>query len=111
MSLTRQIPSGAGPALDVLRGHKRPKELPSRDHNASVRVNGTYLRPLRWRDIGSDKKQRLFCPLGLYTKAESPCPKPGDVPGVLADVAESFMLWWDEQTDAVAAVEAVWPAL
>ncbi len=114
MSLTRPIPPEAGPALAVLRRHERPKELPHRDHNAVVHAGGRYLTPLRWCDEGDHtggiNGHEHFCPLGLYTEAKSACPKPADVPGVPAEAAEAFMRWWDEQTDARAAVEEVWPA-
>lgn len=96
MPLTRPIPKAAYPVLRVLRRDvKRPRSLP-RPYGAS----GNSLRFLT-----------CICPMGLHPDAVTTSPigkntfpvGPGD------NAIATFGEWWDEQTDARAATDAVWP--
>ena len=94
--ITRPIPDEAMKAVEVVR---RAVPLPSSMPKSS-RLDGTYLT---W-----DGK----CPLGLIPGATRRLPLsdldfPASV-GLRSWWIESFAAWWDRQTDAQAAVEAVW---
>jgi hypothetical protein len=126
--LTRPIPLSAMPIVAVLR---RDVRRPSARTLRPVNVTGDVpAEPcLRW----VDPEKGTICPLGRHPKATKPDPdsSPDEAPwlttaiygssvrllsvsdsGLEDDVADAcldFMEWWDAQTDAKAAVEAVWP--
>ena len=99
MKLTRPIPKEAAEVVKIIRKDvKRPKELPK--PTCSENGEDTHLR-----------FNRLVCPMGLHPNAITETPCTSDDFGcdcITAEVAE-FGEWWDEQTNAKAAVEAVWP--
>ncbi|KKN68467.1 hypothetical protein LCGC14_0451030 [marine sediment metagenome] len=99
MSITRRIPPCAAKVLDCIRKNvKRPRRLP--------RLTGS--NRLRW----FKRTAMVCCPMGLLPGAISPQPwvkrhlKGWDLPG---RGIKCFAIWWDEQQDARAAVNAVWP--
>lgn len=96
------IPRSARPVVWFIRWWvKKPRTLPTP-------MLGWPTRPgFRWK-CG-------YCPIGLLPMAESPAP--GGARGAGLDTDDSkltnavcaFWNWWDSQTDARAAVDAVWP--
>jgi hypothetical protein len=86
MGLTRPIPKAAMPVVRILRRDvPRPKKI-----------------AFRWS---------VRCPLGLHPKAISltPVDRVGFPPCQSNWAITAFYLWWDDQTDAKAAVNAMWP--
>ena len=102
--LTRAIPEGAMPVVEILRRDvPRPGYLPVGN-------------PLRF-DMVLGKRTSLSgrivdgngfgwsCPMGLHPEShgrDEPCGIP------FGEGGEAFSEWWDEQEDAKAAVDAVW---
>lgn len=97
MPLTRPIPPEAMPVVWVLRSDvRRPHDLPL-----------AYARePLRFKVPGG-----TCCPMGLHRKARSLAPTTAQLfpTGVGRFAVRSFGWWWDEQSDPIAAMDAVWP--
>lgn len=106
--MTTPIPRSARPVVWFIRWWvKKPRTLP--------RPDSTDLKELRWRKV---KLSQRCCPLGLCPAAIVGNPafpySAGLTESELEDYAEvltafeSFISWWDSQTDARAAVDAVW---
>ena len=98
MPLTKPIPKRAMPVIEVLRRDvKRPSEPPTPWHGCDLRWN---------------KKPHSRCPMGLHPFSRDDVPTEREdflFVGVHQRHIQAFYLWWDRQTDAAAAVEAVWP--
>lgn len=107
MALTRPIPKEARLMVDLIRKDvPKPKVLPSYNRDS-----------LGW---WSDKQK--YCPMGLHPKSEQACPEgPFSFDAnwkdtmyrdhgaeIFRKAVVEFGTWWDEQTDAGAAIEAVW---
>jgi len=106
MPLTRPIPGEAMSVVEILRRDvPRPKELPMPMVIAAC-YEGVLPRPLRWRGKGD----RLSCyAIGLHPKSTEQAYSKEDFPLASDEEIQAFVHWWDEQTDAHAAVDAVWP--
>ena len=87
------IPPECMPVVLVLRRDvPRPKDLP-------VFSYGRF-------------RFRYSCPMGLHKDSTKPCPGWSEqfANGECThDEVVTFGKWWDSQTDAAAAVDAVWP--
>lgn len=98
MSLTSPIPKTAMPIMEVLRRDvPGPKELPQFSSYNRTRF-------LRWK--------KCYCPMGLHPLALSKVPyfdKMDFPPHPKIRAIQVFANWWDDQTDARAAVDAIWP--
>jgi len=95
MSFTREIPDTALPIVEILRRDvPKPDELPTYAAGA-----------LRWNEF------RCACPMGLHPQATSPVPVHEDQfpPYPNGHIVRQFAVWWDNQKDAKAAVNAIWP--
>ena len=99
--MTLRIPAAARPVVEIIRREvKRPSRPPSRV--ASWENENCFV--LRWHG---------GCPIGLHPDSFS------EAPGTVLNAARvfrkheeafhSFIKWWDAQTDARAAMDAVWP--
>jgi hypothetical protein len=97
-----RIPSAARPVVEIIRREvRRPRRLPKPFAGKGC---------LRWWPGG-------FCPLGMIPRAINPTPVGAwgfkdpvlGVPVLGDEAIGAFWMWWDAQTDARAAVEAVWP--
>ena len=91
MPLTRPIPPEAMPVVERIRREvPRPERLPwpDDDNDGLLRFYG---QP-RWPLAGCT-------PSGLLPEATSPAP---------CEIGP-LDFWWDEQTDPVAATDALWP--
>ena len=89
-----KIPAAAMPVVRILRRDvPRPKRLPT------MRIDEV----LRFKSH--------CCPMGLHPRAtnEEPCFK-NHFPCRSDHAIQEFGFWWDAQTDAKAATDAVWPA-
>lgn len=100
MTLTKKIPKAALGVLRIIRKEvPRPKELP-------VGLEVADRRELRF------KRQGYKCPMGFIpgTNESAPCAS-SDFPDrrIGNKGIERFAHWWDEQDDARAAMDAVWP--
>ena len=95
MSLTREIPKAAMPIVEVLR-----RDVPKPDELPTYAVGN-----LRWNELS------CTCPMGLHPQATSPIPidEMQFPPYPHGDIMRQFAGWWDNQNDAQAAVNAVWP--
>lgn len=100
------IPVQALPVVRVLRRDvPRPKELPRLARcAAAVATKRRYI--LRF---WPPKNHLLCCPMGLHPATPHAEPTPGDGFPASDEAVEAFAYWWDTQTDAQAAVDAVWP--
>jgi len=110
MSLTRPIPKRALPIVRELR-----RKVPIPDTLPEI-----YRYVLRWMTDrvylyeGCNKLnicKRLTCPMGMHPLSARITPAAGmDFANSKFDTAtvRCFYKWWDEQTDAQAAVNAVW---
>lgn len=100
MAITRPIPKVAMNMVRIIREEvPRPEKLP-RAHL------GRLCFPLPGDALLSS------CPMGLIPGANELPVTPGDLPdriSIRAAEVKAFAQWWDEQRDAAAAVEAVWP--
>lgn len=98
MPLTRPIPPEAMPVVEVLRREtKRPKQLPH--FTVGYRHNS-----LVWT-----RRRCEVCAMGLR-KGSEPMPTNRREFGACTDAAVvSFGEWFDEQDDAEAAVNEIWP--
>ena len=98
MSITSPIPDAARPIVEAIRaGVDRPE--PSDFVPWSRVEDGTELR------IGS------VCPMGMLPSSMKDAPASRydfDKFPFLSVAVEAFFGWWDAQTDAEAAVQAVW---
>lgn len=106
MSLTRPIPKLAMKVVEEIRAMvPKPKDLP---------VLCEFLSVGNWhalRFLFDDGNIRC-CPMGLHPKSK--CANPflsenfadGSFP---SHEIVSYYAWWDNQTDAQAAVDAQWP--
>lgn len=76
---------------------KRPSMLPVADWNGRLRFKDTEDNP-------------CYCPLGLLPTATCPAPATKLAAGLLWEVesVRPFWNWWDQQTNAQEAVNAVW---
>lgn len=107
MPVTRPLPDIARIVAVYIRQQvPRPEELP-----AFIETSGHKVTPLAW-PADRDKNIKGRCPFGLLPKALGPWPTSvkdfrGGVPFSQHEMIE-FFRWWDEQTDALAAVNAVW---
>ena len=108
MSLTRPIPAAAMPVIRILRKEvARPRGLP---HLCSP----SAIRWLRWTRR-KRKQTVLCCPMGMHPKATIGTPSsmgtflPKSYRRTTNKAVDSMANWWDEQTDAQAATDAVWP--
>lgn len=92
--LTEPIPKAAMPVVRVIRRDvPRPKKLPT-----------LFGRSLALRFC------RFHCPMGLHPKAKDRTPiVRADFPPCSDMAIAAFYSWWDAQTDAKAATDAVWP--
>ena len=101
MPLTKPIPNAAMPVAEVLRRDvKRPAELPMVSPS----------KTLRWPT--GNNLWSCCCPMGLHPQATTLNPTMYaclPVEGLKYGNIQAFGIWWDWQTDAAAAVEAVWP--
>lgn len=95
MSITRPIPGLCSAIVDAIRNEvPRPVDLPVLEGYSGLRWLLDY---------------NECCPMGFLRAAS--CYLPGDrwgLPGFEDGAVEEFGVWWDEQSDAEAAVEAVW---
>lgn len=108
MSLTRPIPTHAKDIVEFIRWWVPKPKTPPRMVHRMAGLGARYLR------FGIKCK----CPLGFsplateaapgYPDACGLCEYPSNEWGKLVFKVSSFTNWWDEQTDAKAAVEAVW---
>lgn len=93
----RAIPKAALPVVEIIRRDvPRPEELPTLGFENVV---------LRWRN------KKTKCPMGLPDASTAVAPAVGTsfAGGVCTDTAvKAFGVWWDQQTDPQAAVDAVW---
>lgn len=85
------IPVEAMPVVEILRRDvKRPRVLPTEDGGA-----------MRWHGR---------CPMGLCCEATAIAPyTEGSFPAEY-EAIKAFAGWWDNQKDAEAAVEEIWPS-
>ena len=84
------IPQAAMPVVEEIRRLvPRPSGLPA------------PYGPYYW--TGVLRFDKRYCPLGLMPDADSPAPC-----AEKGTPEEAFIDWWYEQTDAQAAVDAVW---
>ena len=103
MKLT--IPTAAMPVVRVLRREvPRPRRLP-------VAIMSSVVEPcLRWVG-GFNSGADDACPMGLHPDAH--CGSPDSIAtfplGGTNTAVIAFWQWWDVQSDARAAVDAVWP--
>lgn len=90
--LTRPIPPEAMPVVEEIRSGVPRAGMPN--------FGGFAFR------FGKSKA----CPMGLHPEAKSICPVDYREFGCLCstEAVIAFGDWWDEQTDAKAAVDAVW---
>lgn len=98
MTLTRPIPKAAMSIVRILRRDvKRPRMLPQVDSSGYS---------ARW-----DRKSKGTCAMGLHPKAGNSVPlDSADFPPCKNNRAiKAFYRWHDEQTDAQALVDAIWP--
>lgn len=129
MPVTRPIPPEAMAVVELLRRDvERPQEMPQPEPvtrpipQEMPRPEGEKA-PLRWHGAGDgddgDRWAGYCCPMGLHPKAQDPCPsaveydegewEDNELPVCPPEAVFAFGVWWDEQRDAEAAVEAVWP--
>jgi len=123
MSLTRTIPARAMLVVEVLRRDVRRPSV------KQLRLGAKELGVLRWFSRDGES----VCPVGLHPAATSKYRediyldpdsiykaqwledllRPDDETRLthrrIEDAFCDFLDWWDEQRDAAAAVEAVWP--
>ena len=95
------IPRAAMPVIEILRRDvPRPERLP-------VLSGGV----LRWQFISQVTGSRFRCPMGLHPDALDPEPdNQFGFPACPSWIAiTAFWEWWDNQSDARAAVDAIWP--
>jgi hypothetical protein len=93
-----KIPKAAMPVVRILRRDvPRPKELPRT--TAVVTVDSPMLRFCDRCPMGMHPQARHSAP--ETTKTFPPCKSNKEI--------EAFYIWWDAQTDAKAATDAVWP--
>lgn len=94
MPLKNPIPKAAMPVVRALRRDvPRPEHLPFKYQPSCA---------LRW--------PRFICPMGLHPKATDRVPMTKDDFPICSEKAiVAFYCWWDAQTDAKAATDAVWP--
>ena len=98
MPLTESIPARALALVDILRRDvPRPTELPTPRWETSC---------LRWPALEPGGTARNV--LGLHHLSESPNPARTWIPGIDWKDVSALSYWWDEQTDALAAVNAIW---
>lgn len=99
-----KVPTNAMPVVKVLRQDvPRPKGLPM------VFSPGRTLRWWRLGGIGINQLATVCCPMGLHPKAEAGVPQcVSEFPLAESFAIRAFYAWWDEQTDAQAAIDAVW---
>ena len=95
--LTRPIPPEALAVVEILRRDvPRPKTLPLPAYRG---------QQLRW--------ENGCCAMGLAPNAVAHCPTSkygfGYADELQDGVATKFYIWFDEQTDAQATVDAIWP--
>ena len=99
--LTRKIPEVAMSVVEEIRRNvKKPQTLP-------LSLDQRDGSSLRW----GRGKGMFFCPMGLHPKSDHNIPMAsGDFAGgVCSDEAvKAFFMFWDQQSDAQAAVDAVW---
>ncbi len=104
MPLTKPIPKGAMPVVEILRCDvPRPKELPTTIREA---------KQLRWLVKHHSTGFLGCCPMGLHPQSTMRVPTMRlqfRVLGATKRAIRSFFCWWDTQTDAQAATDAVWP--
>lgn len=104
MTLTRPIPALAMPVAKVIRRDvARPKRLPKLCNIPDWDGEG---QALRWR-----VSRNFSCPMGQHPLAWALAPterREFPIPGCNQASIGSFGKWWDEQTDPLAAVNAVW---
>lgn len=99
MTITRPIPEEALPVVEIIRRDvPRPETLPVAQTNSCM----------RWY-----RGALLCCPMGLHGTAKLGAPSDGfhfegELRNCTSDAIEQLGIWWDEQTDARAAVDAVW---
>ncbi len=112
MALTERIPDAALPmVLAIRRLVPRRETLP-----VLHRMPNSGKSYLRWILPGWEGRRMQHCPMGFLPGAEVPSPScfahlaVRDESGVLLGNLEihDFWVWWDTQTDAAAAVDAVW---
>lgn len=96
-------PSECVEVIDYIRLHvAKPDSLPGFD------TRQWNVMTLRWPVDGI---REGFCPVGLCPGNHSEAPRAEDATeslGLPEHELAIFIDWWDRQTDAVAAVEAVW---
>ena len=97
MPLTSPIPKAARPVVKIIRQDvPRPKTLP------------VPMFPGR-RDYQSLRWANGKCPMGMHRLAKSNTPlAPGSFPGCSEEEIFAFADWWDRQSSAEEAVDAVW---
>ena len=106
--LTRPIPDDALEVVALLRRDvPRPIELPVMQWAHMPLVNSSQ-QVLRW---SMWQNKWTCCPMGMHPCAKSPVPcSVWSWPVCSSSMAiQVFADWWDEQTDAEAAVQAIWP--
>lgn len=112
--LTRAIPKEAMEIVVVLRAtvsrpRQYPKLIPLVHDDTGKPVLRWPLTRARRKEINNGNPGHC-CPMGLCELAN--CPAPAN-PHTFGDFGyneiRSMGIWWDEQADAKAAVDAVWP--
>ncbi len=104
-----KIPQEAMPVVEIIRKQvPKPEELPLLHNRGDIRRR----RVLRWKESIGDHIM-LYSPLGLLPTTIYAAPSnayESGLPEEMCDAVQEFIEWWDEQTDAQAAVDAVWGA-
>lgn len=101
MPLTEQIPNAAMRMVRIIQKEvMRPGKLPR-----------AFLGRLCFARPGDPLLSS--CPMGLIPGADELPITPGDLPdriSIRPAQVKAFAEWWDKQSDASAAVNAVWPS-
>lgn len=102
--LTRPVPAEAMPIIELLRRDvRRPQHLPVGN---PLRFDMALVKRMSISGRGADVDNMGWsCPMGLHPEARGR-DEPYGLP--FGDAGEALGDWWDEQTDAKAAVDAVW---
>ena len=109
MPLNTPVPDTAMPVVEALRRDvPKPEALPE---PIKVATDDALRGDIVLRFPARRGGRYGCCPMGLHPQATTDVPgneRTFCVPGITMDAVLDFGQWWDKQTDAKAAVTAVW---